>query len=503
MRHTSRLSILRLVLAPWPALLLTGCGALSCSSSQGGGGTAGDGGRKDDAASSLLSPCISDWPSAGRVPQARASLQVSAGSILWSREVPNSWGYHGYLFENSGLVMSKGHLVFAPVARPLILVDKDGNVSQTDPMPAGYDEASPATVDEDGNLYSVGLSGLYSFDPSGKIRWHLSTANNTGAEFMSFYPPGLSPEGILYAVCGDGLLRAVEARDGKELWRQAADVRTGPSQVMGGGGGAVFLLNGISGVHAYDSRTGQHLGELGIEAHPHLYAFKGWWALGWDFGVQFGALYSFDVCGRLRWSTITDSLYMTSSGIIALAEVLVATQWDIDSSGNRLSPDRMYRYAADGTVVQGPVGRGGEPFLDGADGTIYAVNCAFSSPKANELIAYTSDLKELWRLNLGVSNGCPVGNGVLDDDGVLYLVRSVGGGVNKAEIVAIQTQSPGLAESSWPSLRHDNRGTMWLAPLGPPKSASADGGTAPPQLEGGTAESGPTMDTGIDVSIGR
>jgi outer membrane protein assembly factor BamB len=502
MRHTSRLSILRLVLAPWPALLLIGCAALSCSSSQGGGGTAGDGGGKDDAASSLLSPCISDWPSAGRVPQAHESLQVSAGSILWSREVPNSWGYHGYLFENSGLVISKGRLVFAPTARPLILVDKDGNVSQTDPMPAGNDEASPATVDEDGNLYSVGLSGVYSFDPSGKIGWRLTTANNTGAEFMSFYPPGLSPDGVLYAVCADGLLRAIRVQDGKELWHQPANVRTGPSQVMGGAGGAVFMLDGIVGVHAYDSKTGQHLGEFRSKTGSSMSSFKGDWALGWDFGIQFGDAFSFDNCGSLKWSTIDGSRYI-QSGIISLNETIVATHWDADAKGNRLSPDRMYRYAADGTVVQGPVARQGEPFLAGADGTIYTVNCAFSSPKANELIAYTTDLQELWRLDLGASKACPVGNGVLDDDGVLYLVRSVGGGVNKAEIVAIQTQSPGLAESSWPSLRHDNRGTMWLAPLGPPKPASADGGASPPQLEGGTAESAEAVDTGIDVSIGR
>jgi len=41
-------------------------------------------------------------------------------------------------------------------------------------------------------------------------------------------------------------------------------------------------------------------------------------------------------------------------------------------------------------------------------------------------------------------------------------------------VLAIQTQSPGLAESSWPSLRRDNRGTMWLTPLPP---ASSNGPT--------------------------
>jgi hypothetical protein len=47
-----------------------------------------------------------------------------------------------------------------------------------------------------------------------------------------------------------------------------------------------------------------------------------------------------------------------------------------------------------------------------------------------------------------------------------YLMRGLTSG-DGVEIVAIQTQSPGLAESSWPSLRHDNRGTMWLTSLPP------------------------------------
>jgi hypothetical protein len=72
----------------------------------------------------------------------------------------------------------------------------------------------------------------------------------------------------------------------------------------------------------------------------------------------------------------------------------------------------------------------------------------------------------LWRSSSG-SVVAPTWHGVLDDDGVLYLARALSGGDENVETLAIQTQSPGLAESSWPSLRHDNRGTMWLTPLPP------------------------------------
>jgi hypothetical protein len=111
----------------------------------------------------------------------------------------------------------------------------------------------------------------------------------------------------------------------------------------------------------------------------------------------------------------------------------------------------------------------------------------FSSPKVNELIAYTSDLEEMWRLNLGKPDNCPIGNGVLDEDGVLYLARALSGGDENVEILAIQTQSPGLAESSWPSLRHDNRGTMWLVPL-------------PPLSDAGQGVDG-LVQTGVDASV--
>ncbi len=60
---------------------------------------------------------------------------------------------------------------------------------------------------------------------------------------------------------------------------------------------------------------------------------------------------------------------------------------------------------------------------------------------------------------------------VLVEHGMMYLVHPSEKGA--VEVVGIQTRSPGLADSSWPSLRHDNRGTAWLVP-GVPSSAPAD-----------------------------
>ena len=45
------------------------------------------------------------------------------------------------------------------------------------------------------------------------------------------------------------------------------------------------------------------------------------------------------------------------------------------------------------------------------------------------------------------------------NSGVLYLTRDQSWSTN---LLAIQTRSPGLAKSSWPTSAHDNHGTAWL-----------------------------------------
>ena len=55
----------------------------------------------------------------------------------------------------------------------------------------------------------------------------------------------------------------------------------------------------------------------------------------------------------------------------------------------------------------------------------------------------------------------------------MYFIRK-GDSAGTTEVMAIQTASPGLADSSWPSARHDNRGTAWLVLGG--ASDTTDGG---------------------------
>jgi hypothetical protein len=129
-------------------------------------------------------------------------------------------------------------------------------------------------------------------------------------------------------------------------------------------------------------------------------------------------------------------------------------------------------------LIAGPIEVAGFPIAAGADGTIYVyMTPRFNADKQRDrLTAYSLDLKELWRLELPDSGAGLIGNVILDDDGMMYVARGgkTSGLPRGLEVLAIQTRSPGLADSSWPSLRHDNRGTSWLVP-GKRGAAGADG----------------------------
>ena len=147
-----------------------------------------------------------------------------------------------------------------------------------------------------------------------------------------------------------------------------------------------------------------------------------------------------------------------------------------------------------GNTITGPVAAEGRPLVAGADGTIYTVGCQASqqvgTPATNWILAYSSDLAELWRFDLG-GGSClgMTGSVVLDEDGVMYLMRS-SPNTSGTQVMAIQTRSPGLADSSWPSWRHDNRGTAWLVPGTAGSTTSGDADVS--DAEDAPLESGPS-----------
>lgn len=119
-----------------------------------------------------------------------------------------------------------------------------------------------------------------------------------------------------------------------------------------------------------------------------------------------------------------------------------------------------YIYDIAGRRLLGPKPLQGIPFLLGADNVIYSFDCSSIHPEAGTqtLIAYSWNLQRLWSLDLG--KGCSAdASGVLDYDGVLYFARQLATGI---EVVAVQTQSPGLAETAMPTWLYNNRRSGWL-----------------------------------------
>ena len=102
----------------------------------------------------------------------------------------------------------------------------------------------------------------------------------------------------------------------------------------------------------------------------------------------------------------------------------------------------------------------GTPSSLGADGTLYTTHCSpvDGGTSTVTVTAYSPTLDELWAIDIG--SPCSYSGTALADDGVLYFARNE---TSRLEIIAIQTASPGLAPTAWPTHFHDNRRTGWLS----------------------------------------
>jgi outer membrane protein assembly factor BamB len=397
-----------------------------------------------------FSKCVEDWPTADGPRPTKPSLAVDAPTLAWKTNIP--WGQAFSGITEGGPVLSRSRLAFQ-ASDWIYFLDKNGANPQQVKFNSMGDFPSGLVADTEGNIYYVAQDGVYSVDADGKLRWHggYGAPTTGGEEFVHFRPPVLGPDGVVYAVTYSQRLFAIRTSDGSLVWSQPAPGDQYPSEVRGGAGKAVFVAMNGERTDALDTRDGSALGSLVRPQYGRSFTWDwGSWVLGWDLGIADNNVYVFDSCGLLRWSKLPQG----ASGVVAPGELLVVAP-----------PGALALYDTSGTVVTGPLPAEGRPMAAGADGTIYTYVC-------DSILAYSLDLKELWRFDLG-GGFCttPTGGVILDDDGMMYLVRaSATGGT---EVIAFQTGSPGLADSSWPSWRHDNRGTAWLVP-GTPAATTDD-----------------------------
>ena len=441
-------------------VLLSSAGSSCRKSSRPVGDAGGAGGAGDLAGAALWSACIEDWPKSGTPHRAKPSLTVAAPSVRWQSDpldgLQRSTDPAGPILSAGRLALQSGDWVY--------FVSKDGSSVQTVKYNAMGAFPSGLVADQEGNVYYTAPDGVYSLAPAGNLRW-LAQHGAVAGEFAQGIPPVLGPDGVVYAVTFDQRVGAYRASDGSQLWSQPAP--SDPccsSAVMGGGGSAVFVAIGETETVALRTGTGARLGAFVRPAYGRSFTW-GWgsWVLGWDIGIADSHTYVFDTCGALKWPPGSTG----ASGVVAVGELLVTG----DNSSLRL-------FDTAGNPAAGPAAGEGRPVAAGADGTIYTFRCDSSPPAVNRVLAYSADLQELWRLDLGGSSCLQItGNVVLDDDGVMYMMRAAPDVAGGTQVLAIQTASPGLADSSWPSWRHDNRGTAWLvANSTEPVDASTDTG---------------------------
>jgi outer membrane protein assembly factor BamB len=425
--------------------------------------------RNMDVALEFLS-CIEDWPTPGGPHARKPSLPGESPKILWRSLFP---GHQTGSRSDGGPVLSADRLAFH-ASDWVHFVNKDGSKPQKKKYNGLGWYASALVADLDGNVYYSTPDGLFSVDANAELRWSVSAAPPANTELAAGIPPVLGPDGVVYFATLDKWVVALRASDGQFLWsRPPPSTNVWWTRVMGGGGNALFVgyESAYPNAHtdALDKKDGKVLGSFVRPAYGASFTW-GWgaWIEGWDYGIGYGNIYVFDTCGRMRLSGVPPG-----SGLMVPGELLaLATS---SQSGTLVLLDTA------GNTVGGPAPAEGAVIAVGADGTIYTFRCQDADNAINRILAYSYDLQELWRLELGSAIGCPgiTGNVVLDDSGVMFLTRPGDPGTDSTEVVAIQTASPGLADSSWPSLRHDNRGTAWLVP-GSSSPSDSDGGTTAP-----------------------
>lgn len=453
-------------------LLAMGC-AGSCRSSRPASGTDAPAmmdasPRKDLAAGDTLAErvppgCVPSWPSAG-IAERRAPKAVKP-QVVWSRigSTAPFGGPSGVL----KVAASKG-IVAVVSANTLLILDYFGAVLAQVTIP-GYSKPSQPAFDVDGNILVAAPGAAKSFGADGAARWtrafgspKLASHEATGTQFL------IDHAGRGFVSSNDGYLYAFRASDGLDHWKARVADFVNPLPLYLGVGDALFHLAGTypSYTRAYSAAAGAIIGDQqtpGELSHvvtlalsmPRLVGTisddrdrsQGWRGRG---------IFVLDRCGSLQWETglgrYREPILVGYDDNIVAREIAIGVA-DYERSF------AIVVYSSDGSVIAGPSPPLGTPIAIGADDTIYSILCE-NYGRLNEigtLIATKPTLDEKWRLSLNGS--CPGDGAVLLDDGKLIMARALLD--MRVEVFAIQTTSPGLADTAWPAHRQNNSATGW------------------------------------------
>jgi len=407
-----------------------------------------------DQVEDLKPRCIEHWP---EDPQAKPTPPLNidnAGQVLWTKEVPGG--------TNTGPLAMAGDRLAYLSSTTLVILDTEGNFVNSFQESTAFTGHGPPVADEEGNFY-FGAAEVISVTSDGQPRWHFALGGDIlGSETTYTSLLTLSPDGILYFSATDGFLYAVRATDGTQLWRQKVGLtKYGGHSPYGAYLGIGDVLIAEKGYH--DRKTGTLIashpvidGEpmpVNLASFTHLFGYR---VIDKDNLLFYRP--AMDKCGDQKWSFPSGkSLY---ANLVGFNDTILTNYGD-----------EAFIYSSDGEPLVGPAPLDLHyfPKAIGADGTLYYNYCTELYQKDRGVAsvqAYSPQLELLWSVELGKS--CTDEPFVLADDGRLYVLRSTFEEfpdhleLKGLELTAIQTASPGLANTAYPTLRTNNRRTGWI-----------------------------------------
>ncbi|MES1204501.1 MAG: hypothetical protein ABUS79_01065 [Pseudomonadota bacterium] len=187
------------------------------------------------------------------------------------------------------------------------------------------------------------------------------------------------------------------------------------------------------------------------------------------FGYQYlaqdiaaGGLVVTDRCGRARWRR--DGPDLPTPHVLAHHDDLISI-----GKGSVANSSRLERHSKDGSKLASMQLGPGYPsrISVGSDGTLYVLMCG-TVPEGQqdddglELVALGPELVQKWRMPFPNSFCRGSSLGTLGPDGVYYFVRGLDAVAPNMELVAIRTQSPTTAKTSWPDTWGNAAGNRWV-----------------------------------------
>ena len=414
-------------------------------------------------------------------------LYVDVNRIIWSFFVDKpvyysapAVGEDGTIYFATGILIhsSYGSLyAVSPQGALKWKFDLDNNSDDDNIWTADNNGASPA-IAADGTIYLMDHRNVvYALTPEGVLKWKNNRYESDAPWHVGQKTPAIGTDGTLY-VCAGLTLYALDPADGQEQW-QSDPLRHGNvcavSAVVGADGTIYIVSNDM--LHAINpDGTPKWQYQLLYENEKSFSSP----AIAGDGSIYFGAegnpnnqghegyVYAVNPDGTQKWRyTVPGTRLVRASPAIAADGTIYVTTMAYWDEGKQpayclaLDPDDgSAKWIFEIEPKEGiPVAQDSytSPAI-GIDGTVYF------AAENNYVYALDPDGTLLWKED--TYNGINWSSPVIVSNGTLY----IGGHHNTPDIqwagklMAIRTQSQGLANSPWPKFRHDRKNTGRYSP---------------------------------------